>query len=135
MDITFECDKCGQAMIIEESGAGATVDCSNCGNPTYVPTQSPTEPPPADEVVTESPDGIPATPPELPTSSLTTPPAPAIDRVVMTDIQMPFWSMVVFMIKWAIAAIPAALVLMSIFFILWLIIAGLGFGLFSHMFR
>lgn len=32
-------------------------------------------------------------------------------EVVVTDIQMPFWSMVNFMIKWAIAAIPAMAVL------------------------
>ena len=27
--------------------------------------------------------------------------------VVVTDIRMPFFSMVIFMVKWAIAAIPA----------------------------
>ncbi len=32
-------------------------------------------------------------------------------RVVVTDIRMPFWSMVRFMVKWAIAAIPAILIL------------------------
>ncbi len=32
-------------------------------------------------------------------------------RVVVTDIRMPFWSMVAFMVKWAIAAIPAILIL------------------------
>ena len=32
-------------------------------------------------------------------------------EVVVTDIQMPFGSMVVFMIKWAIATIPAAIIL------------------------
>ena len=31
--------------------------------------------------------------------------------VVVTDIRMPFGSMVVFMIKWAIAAIPAFIIL------------------------
>jgi len=33
------------------------------------------------------------------------------NRVVVTDIKMPFWSMVVFMVKWAIAAIPAFMLL------------------------
>ncbi len=32
-------------------------------------------------------------------------------RVVVTDIRMPFWSMVAFMVKWAIAAIPAIVIL------------------------
>jgi hypothetical protein len=33
------------------------------------------------------------------------------NEVVITDIKMPFWSMVGFMVKWAIAAIPAFIIL------------------------
>ncbi len=33
-------------------------------------------------------------------------------EVVVTDIKIPFWSMVVLMVKWAIAAIPAVVILM-----------------------
>jgi len=33
------------------------------------------------------------------------------NQVVVTDFQMPFMSMVTFMVKWAIAAIPAILIL------------------------
>jgi CHASE2 domain-containing sensor protein len=33
------------------------------------------------------------------------------NHVVITDIKMPFISMVVFMVKWAIAAIPALIIL------------------------
>ena len=32
-------------------------------------------------------------------------------RVVVTDVHMPFLSMVVFMVKWAIASIPAVIIL------------------------
>jgi len=32
-------------------------------------------------------------------------------RVVVVDIKMPFMSMVIFMVKWAIAAIPAFIIL------------------------
>lgn len=32
-------------------------------------------------------------------------------KVIVTDIQMPFWSMVIFMIKWSIASIPALIIL------------------------
>ena len=32
-------------------------------------------------------------------------------EVIVTDIRMPFWSMVIFMTKWAIAAIPAFVIL------------------------
>ena len=46
-------------------------------------------------------------------------------HVVVTDIQMPFMSMVVFMVKWVIASIPA-------FFIL-AIIASIFMGIFGGM--
>lgn len=36
-------------------------------------------------------------------------------ETVITDIKMPFWSMVFFMVKWAIAAIPAAIILFGVF--------------------
>lgn len=35
-------------------------------------------------------------------------------EVVVTDIKIPFWSMVVLLVKWAIAAVPAVLILMLI---------------------
>ncbi|MFI8479640.1 hypothetical protein ACIGCM_03625 [Pseudomonas sp. NPDC078700] len=35
--------------------------------------------------------------------------------VVIVDFNMSFWSMVMFMVKWAIAAIPAALILLLLF--------------------
>jgi hypothetical protein len=31
-------------------------------------------------------------------------------KVVVTDIHMPFWSMVVFMVKWVFASIPAMII-------------------------
>ncbi|MDY0191677.1 MAG: hypothetical protein RBR22_13200 [Desulfuromonas sp.] len=37
-------------------------------------------------------------------------------KVVIADIDMPFWSMVQFMVKWALASIPAVLILMLIFY-------------------
>lgn len=42
-------------------------------------------------------------------------------RVVVVDIKMPFWSMVVFIVKWIIASIPAMIVLA----LLWVGIAQL----------
>ena len=32
-------------------------------------------------------------------------------EVVVVDVKIPFWSMVVLMVKWAIAAIPAVIIL------------------------
>jgi hypothetical protein len=38
-----------------------------------------------------------------------------ISEVVVRDIDMPFWSMVKFMVKWSIAAIPAAIILFLLY--------------------
>lgn len=34
-----------------------------------------------------------------------------VTRVIVTDIRMPFMSMVIFMVKWVIASIPAFIIL------------------------
>ena len=47
-------------------------------------------------------------------------------QVVVTDIRMPFWSMVIFMIKWAIAAIPAFIMLAILGAIVTALLSALG---------
>jgi hypothetical protein len=49
------------------------------------------------------------------------------NEVTIVDIKMPFWSMVVFMVKWAIAAIPAILILV----VLWAMLIGVTNRLFG----
>ena len=49
-----------------------------------------------------------------------------IQSVVITDIRMPFDSMVIFMVKWAIASVPAAIILVIIVAILWAMLGALG---------
>lgn len=46
-------------------------------------------------------------------------------KVVIVDVHMPFMSMVTFMVKWAIAAIPAILILFVIGALLSGVVAGL----------
>ena len=41
-----------------------------------------------------------------------------MNDVVIRDIQMPFWSMVPFMVKWAFAAIPAMIIIAIIIVLL-----------------
>ena len=50
-------------------------------------------------------------------------------EVTVVDIKMPFWSMVVFMVKWSIAAIPALLILVVLGMILAGFLGGLTAGL------
>jgi hypothetical protein len=52
-------------------------------------------------------------------------------EVVVTDIKIPFWSMVVLMVKWALAAIPAIIVLIVIGSILSMIMGALFGGMFA----
>lgn len=48
--------------------------------------------------------------------------------VVVRDIQMSFWSMIVFMVKWAVASISALLILMVIGALAGGVLAGLFGG-------
>jgi len=51
-----------------------------------------------------------------------------IQKVVITDIKMPFFSMVVFMIKWMLASIPAFIVIAII-----LAVLSIGIGMVINM--
>jgi hypothetical protein len=48
------------------------------------------------------------------------------NEVRIVDVRMPFWSMVILMVKWAIAAIPALLILSAV--------AGVVVALFGILF-
>ena len=47
-----------------------------------------------------------------------------IQEVVVTDIQMSFVSMVVFMVKWVMASIPAFIILFIVFYIVTTVVFG-----------
>ena len=59
--------------------------------------------------------------------------ADAYSRVVVTDIKIPFMSMVVLMVKWAVATIPALIILSVIGSILFGLFTGLIGGWHSRM--
>ncbi|MDD4914216.1 MAG: hypothetical protein PHW13_04155 [Methylococcales bacterium] len=48
-------------------------------------------------------------------------------KVIVVDLQMPFLSMVVLMVKWALASIPAIIILFTIFSITTGIMGGMMF--------
>jgi hypothetical protein len=57
------------------------------------------------------------------------PPYSPPQHVVVTDIHIPFWRLVGIFVKWALAAIPATIVLMIIFMVIGVVIvliAGLA---------
>ena len=53
------------------------------------------------------------------------------NQVTVVDVKMPFWSMVIFMVKWAIAAIPALIILIVFYFASSAAIYGTVLGYFS----
>jgi len=54
------------------------------------------------------------------------------NNVVVVDIKMPFMSMVVFMVKWAIASIPAIIILMVLVVIFGGIFRGFLLAMGNH---
>ena len=39
MDVKFDCTSCGQHIVIDEAGAGASVRCPTCNQSLFVPTK------------------------------------------------------------------------------------------------
>lgn len=58
-----------------------------------------------------------------------------VQEVVVTDIEIPFVSMVVLLVKWALAAIPAMIILISIGVAISLVLGALfgGTGWYGRM--
>ena len=54
------------------------------------------------------------------------------EGIIIKDIQMPFGSMIVFMVKWALASIPAFIIISVIIAICLSVFTGLLAGLGSH---
>ncbi len=65
-------------------------------------------------------DGTDSTPPTETVNSNT-----SSQNVIITDIQMPFGSMVVFIVKWVIASIPAMIILAVLFMVVTKIFGGI----------
>jgi len=68
MDISFTCDKCGKILVIDEAGAGITIDCPQCGKAVYVPSTTPPKPKEVPVRVEPKPLTRVATPPPSPAS-------------------------------------------------------------------
>ena len=50
MDITFNCNKCGQHIAIDEAGAGISIQCPKCATTLTVPSKTVSNTPPAPRV-------------------------------------------------------------------------------------
>jgi hypothetical protein len=94
-----------------------------------MPPPLPREPDPAAVSVLPEPPTPPAQPEMLPVAGALAEPIPV--RVV--DFRMSFGSMVVFMVKWVVASIPAFLILATLGVIFWMAIVALAAGFLSSL--
>jgi hypothetical protein len=58
-----------------------------------------------------------------------------LGSVIVTDIRMPFTSMVTFMVKWAVASIPATVILIIVLILTLAILSAVFGGLLSVLLR
>ncbi len=114
------CQKCGAALP-QQSGAQIYTQPAPISLPS-APSASVSSAPPAPTTWSGQAGG--------PQPGQTTLPA----RVVVTDINMSFGSMVVFMVKWTIAAIPAIIILLVLLTIISAVLGGVFGGLLYGLF-
>lgn len=100
-EIPVTCPHCREEARAPADAAGQTVDCPACGKSFTIPSPASTRPPP---VQTRAKTVPPQAPRQLP-------PSTEKQEVIVTDIRIHFGSMVVLIITWAIAAIPAMIIL------------------------
>jgi len=96
-DKNRHCDDCGANRLAKIWKNG---ECPECGLDLAIPGQ----------------ESFPASPTSVALESKS-----GSKKVIVTDIQMPFESMVVFMVKWAFASIPAVIILG----VVWMLLIGL----------
>jgi len=97
----FKCSECGVVIVTDED-YNEEIECSKCHHKQTIPysaTQAEGEPAAEVEGVNDN-----------------------VQYVVVTDIDMSIISMFGFMIKWAIASIPAAILLFAIFYLITLVL-------------
>ena len=102
-DLNISCPHCGEPAKAPSKYAGKSAECPCCGKEFRIQeTNRPT---------------VQGAVPQSDSSA-------SIMRVVVTDIKIPFVSMIILMVKWALAAIPAFIILAFIGFIFTVIFAG-----------
>lgn len=100
-EIDVLCPYCGDRAHAPYEAAGKNAACANCGKKFRIKSPESVFGAMAQTTVEQT--------PSLSSHQLKL--LPEIIEVVVSDIKMPLGSMVVFMVKWAIAAIPALIIL------------------------
>lgn len=138
MDIHFNCPHCGRSVSVDEKARGVRVICPRCAKGVDIPTipsevfglksagssqsQSVSRKPRDGDILLQV-----TSPPGADPRLSATIQEPTL--VVVKDFDMSFGSMVVFMIKWAFAAIPAAIILTLVGFLALIFLAAIAAAL------
>lgn len=102
-----ECPKCGLDFVVPSQTTTREIHCPTCSQAMPNPYSRLVSRPPSKAPV---PDTISATP------------------VVIVDVQMTIESMMMFMLKWAVASIPVALILGVVGGIVWFVVSAIAAG-------
>lgn len=103
----FKCSHCGEDIIVKHLWPGEDANCQSCGKENTVPEDFETVPDEEYDKFQESKAS------EIEQDYDESTIIPAL-QVNVSDISMTFSSMVVFMVKWAFASIPAIIILFLI---------------------
>jgi hypothetical protein len=121
-DIHFECPKCNQSLDAPEELVGQLIECPSCNETIEIPIHS--SPPRLETPMAPKPQHIVKNIVRRQPIQVIVEEQPI--KVVVKDFEMSFDSMVMFMIKWALASIPALFILAVAAFIIFLIIGAVS---------
>jgi predicted Zn finger-like uncharacterized protein len=129
MSFRAACPNCNTEFECEEAHIGAEAECGECSHAFTIqrPRAKAVPVPPAPKASSgRKRVKAPAAAVSAQSARSQKPGEP--QKVIVTNIKMSFGAMVVFMIKWSLAAIPAFIILSLIFGILFLIVTAIGAG-------
>jgi DNA-directed RNA polymerase subunit RPC12/RpoP len=112
MDVQFKCWKCEQSLSADESSAGAEIVCPSCNSAVIVP--APAAPPSSGGFKPRGPERV-LVPKakgnwQVEHVQLEQPPGAPL-RVVVTDIDIPFGSVFLIVLRWFMATVLLGIIL------------------------
>ena len=108
MALKFKCQHCNDIIISNFLKVGELAECKKCGEKSTIPQD-------AEEAADTIYKGKKV---KSKTAEVSATQSYNASDVIITDIRMPFMSMVMFMVKWSIATIPAFIILLVLGFAL-----------------
>ena len=131
MALQFNCQHCNELIISKFLKVGEMAECKKCGEKNTIPksaegiSESEIK---SEHTISDAFDDGSNKQSNSKTIEVSATQSHNANEVIITDIKMKFGSMVEFMVKWAIASIPAIIILIIIFNLITAILVGFGFG-------